>query len=148
MNLTNPLTAMHDRIMGYVVSLYKISEIGVKGNEHYSDVIMWTMASQITGVSFVCSTVCSCADQRKKNHSSASQAFVRGIHRWRVNSPHKAPGKRKMFTFDDVILKQNRYRPRHPRRHRRCGCRCSLRPGHRYHHRLRSCLYLGWHCCE
>ena len=43
------------------------------------------------------------ADQRK-HQSSASLAFVRGIH-WRpVNCPHKWPVTRKMFTFDDVIM--------------------------------------------
>ena len=46
---------------------------------HYSDVIMSTMASQFTGVSFVYSTVCSGTDQGK--HQSALVAFVRGIHR-------------------------------------------------------------------
>ena len=30
--------------------------------------------------------------------------FVRGIHRWPVNSPHKWPVSRKMFPFDDVIM--------------------------------------------
>ena len=49
---------------------------------------MHTMASQITGVSIVYSTVCSGADQRK-HQSFASLAFVRGIHRWPVNSSHK-----------------------------------------------------------
>ena len=44
---------------------------------HYSDVIMSTIASQITGVLIVCSTVWSGADQRK-HQSSASLAFVRG----------------------------------------------------------------------
>ena len=39
----------------------------------------------------------------KKNQSSASLAFVRGIHRWPVDSPHKGPVTRKMFPFDDVI---------------------------------------------
>ena len=48
---------------------------------NYNDVIMDTMASQITGVSFVCPTVCSGTDQMK-HQSSASLAFVRGIHRW------------------------------------------------------------------
>ena len=43
------------------------------------------------------------ADQRK-HQSSASLAFVRGIHRWPVNSPHKGPVTRKMFPFDDVIM--------------------------------------------
>ena len=42
------------------------------------------------------------ADQRKT--SSASLAFVRGIHRSPVNSPHKWPVTRKMFPFDDVII--------------------------------------------
>ena len=57
-------------------------------NSHYSNVIMSAMAFQITGVSMVCSAVYSGADQRKKQ-SSASPAFVRGIHRWPMNSPHK-----------------------------------------------------------
>ena len=55
---------------------------------HYNDVIMSAMASQITGVFIVNSTVSSGADQRK-HQSSASLAFVWGIHRWTVNSPHK-----------------------------------------------------------
>ena len=46
------------------------------------------MASQITGVSIVCFNVCSGVDQRK-HQSAASLAFVRGIHRWPVDSPHK-----------------------------------------------------------
>ena len=70
---------------------------------HSNDVIMSAMASQITGFSIVCSTVCSCADQRKYQ-SSVSLAFVRGIHRWSVDSPHKWPVTRKMFSFDDVIM--------------------------------------------
>ena len=57
---------------------------------HYSDVIINMVASQITGVSIVCSAVCSCADQRI-NQGSASLGFVREIHRWPVNSPHKWP---------------------------------------------------------
>ena len=43
------------------------------------------------------------ADQRK-HQSSASLAYVRGIHRWSVDSPHKGPVTRKSFTFDDVIM--------------------------------------------
>ena len=35
----------------------------------------------------------------KKHQSSASLAFVRGIHRWPVNSPHKGPVTRKMSPF-------------------------------------------------
>ena len=48
---------------------------------HYNDVIMTTMASQITSLTVVYSTVYSDADQRK-HQSSASVAFVWGIHRW------------------------------------------------------------------
>ena len=70
---------------------------------HYEDVIMGAMASQITSLTIVYSTVYSGADQRK-HQSSASLAFVRGIHRWPVNSPHKWPVTRKMFPFDDVIM--------------------------------------------
>ena len=71
--------------------------------ENYSDVIMSVMASQINGVSTVYSTVCSGADQRK-HQSTTSLAFVRGIHWWPVNSPHKGPVTRKMFPVDDVIM--------------------------------------------
>ena len=48
--------------------------------EHYSVVIMGTMASQITSLTIVYSTICSGADQRK-HQSPALLAFVRGIHR-------------------------------------------------------------------
>ena len=57
---------------------------------------------QISSLAIVYSTV-SDADQRK-HQSSASLAFVRGIHRGPVNSPHKWPVTRKMFPFDDVIM--------------------------------------------
>ena len=70
---------------------------------HYNDVIMGTIASQITSLTIVYSTVYSDADQRK-HQSSASLAFVWGIHRRPVNSPHKWPVTRKMFPFDDVIM--------------------------------------------
>ena len=68
-----------------------------------SDVIMSAMASEITGVSVVYSTVCSGADHRKYQ-SPASLAFVRGIHRWLVDSLHKGPVTRKMVPFYDVIM--------------------------------------------
>ena len=63
---------------------------------------MGAMASKITSLIIVYSTVYSGADQRK-HQSSASLAFVRGNHRWSVNSQHKWPVTRKMFAFDDVI---------------------------------------------
>ena len=61
------------------------------------------MASLITGLTIVCPAVYSGTDQRK-HQSSASLAFVRGIHRGPVHSPHKWPVTRKMFPFDDVIM--------------------------------------------
>ena len=70
---------------------------------HYSDVMMGMMVSQIPNLPIVYLTVYSGGDQRK-HQSSASLAFVRGIHRWPVNSPHKWPVKREMFPFDDVIM--------------------------------------------
>ena len=73
-------------------------------HEHYNDGIMGAITSQITSLTIVYSIFYSDADQRK-HQSSASLAFVRGIHRGPVNSPHKWPVTRKMFPFDDVIMK-------------------------------------------
>ena len=64
---------------------------------------MGTMASQITSLTIVYSTVNWGTDQRK-HQSSAPLAFVWGIHRWPVNSPYKRPVTWKMFPFDDVIM--------------------------------------------
>ena len=64
---------------------------------------MSAMASQITSLTSVYSTVYSGGDQRK-HQSSASLAFVREIHRRPVISPRKGPVTRKMLPFDDVIL--------------------------------------------
>ena len=72
-------------------------------SNHYDDVIMSAIASQITTLAIVYSTVYSDADQRK-HRSSASLAFVRWIHRGLVKSPHKGPVTRKMFPIDDVIM--------------------------------------------
>ena len=70
---------------------------------HYNDVIMGAIACQITSLTIVFSIVYLDTDQRK-HQSSTSLAFVRGIHRRPVNSPHKWPITRKMFPFDDVIM--------------------------------------------
>ena len=64
---------------------------------------MGVMASQITSLTIVYSAVYSGADQRK-HQSSASLAFLRGIHRSSVDSPHKGSVTRKMFPSDDVII--------------------------------------------
>ena len=68
------------------------------GSIHYNDVIMGAMVSQITSLTIVYSTVYSKC-RSKKEQSSASPAFVRGIHRWPVNSPHKGPVTRKMSSW-------------------------------------------------
>ena len=59
---------------------------------------MGTMASHITSLTIVYSSIYSGTDQRKH------QSSMWGIHRWPVNSPHKWPVTRKMFPFDDVIM--------------------------------------------
>ena len=61
------------------------------------------MASHVTSLTIVYSTVYSGADQRKFQ-SSTSLAVVRVIRRLLVNSPHKGPVTRKMFPFEDVIM--------------------------------------------
>ena len=73
------------------------------GCRYYNDVIMGAIASLITNITIVYSTVYSDADQRK-HQSSAPLAFVWGIHRGPVNSPHKWPVTRKMFPFYDVTI--------------------------------------------
>ena len=64
---------------------------------------MGEVAFQIISLTIVYSTVYSDADQWKYQ-SSASLAFVRGIHRSPVNSPHKRQVTRKLFPFDDAIM--------------------------------------------
>ena len=72
---------------------------------YYYDVIMCAIVSQITSLTIVYSNVYSAADQRK-HQSSASLAFVWGIHQWLVNSPHKWPVTWKMVPFNyDIVLR-------------------------------------------
>ena len=73
---------------------------------HDGDIIIGTMASQITSLTIVYSAVYSGTYQRK-HQSSASLAFMRGIHQGQVNSPHKWPVTRKMCPFDDVIMRMS-----------------------------------------
>ena len=86
-----------------VKGCHSVTTIWQWPDEHYSDVIMSTMESRITSLTILYSTIYSGANQRK-HQSSASLAFVRGIHRSSVNSPHKGPVTRKMFPFDDDIM--------------------------------------------
>ena len=89
--------SLHSQV---TATLWGIGDVEIP---HYNDVIMSMTASQITSFTIVYSTVYSGVDQRE-HHSSVSLAFVRGIHRWPVNSPHKWPVTRKMFPYDDVIM--------------------------------------------
>ena len=88
---------------------------------------MSTMESQITGVSIVCSTVGSGADQRK-HRSSASLAFMREILRSPVNISQKRPVTRKMFPFDDVIMMNTGH-------------------GNSISHKICTCFCFDLYCC-
>ena len=67
---------------------------------------MSTTVSQITSRTIVCSTVYS-RRRSKKTSKVRVTGLCEGIHRWPVNSPHKGPITRKMFSFDDVIMMHN-----------------------------------------
>ena len=62
------------------VSIWWRHHVSLSSTRHYTDVIMTTMASQISSLTIVYSTIYSDADQRK-HQSFAPLAFVRGIHR-------------------------------------------------------------------
>ena len=64
----------------WVVNQHLVLWLPMCKPNHYNDVIMGTIASQITSPTIVCSTAYSGADQRE-HQSSASLAFVWGIHR-------------------------------------------------------------------
>ena len=91
----------HVLISSHNTSISNLAVIMVH-DSHYSDFIIRTMASQITGVLIVYKTFCSGTDQRK-HQSSTSLAFIRRIHRWPMNSPHNGPVTRKMSPCDGVI---------------------------------------------
>ena len=78
-NMSKPAcnTIRHQCMLGHLQLQWWSNSCHV--SMHYSDVIISATASRITGVSIDYWTVYS--DQRKL-HSSASMAFVMGIHRW------------------------------------------------------------------
>ena len=67
---------------------------------HYNDVIMGAIASQITSLTIVYSTIYSDEDQRKKFKAPRPWPLCGSL----LNSPHKWQVTRKMFPFDDVIM--------------------------------------------
>ena len=73
------------------------------GMWHYRDVIMGMMASQITSLTIVYSTVIQ-AQIKENIKAQRHWPFLWGIHRSPVNSLHKWPVTRTMFPFDDVIM--------------------------------------------
>ena len=97
----------------FCLKVYNIHRV-TKHVQHYNDVIWarWRLKSPASWM--FTQPFFQGADQRK-HQRSASLAFVRGIHRWPVNSPHKGPVTRKMFPFDDVIMKRRQSMPQtHP----------------------------------
>ena len=88
----------HNVYVNHGVYVYFISNC-----VHYKGVIISAMASLMTGVSIVYTTVCSAVDERKRQ-SSASLAIAMEIHWWLVNYPHKGPATRKMLSFDDIMI--------------------------------------------
>ena len=73
---------------------------------HYDDVIMGTIASQITSLH-------DCLLNRLFRRRSKKTSKLRITGLCAVNSPHKGPVTRKMFPFDDVIMRNAK--------HLRCG---------------------------
>ena len=71
---------------------------------NYNDVIMSAMASQITSLTIVYSTVYSRRRSKKTSKLFFTGLGVWRIHRWPVNSPHKWPVTHKKAPFDDVIM--------------------------------------------
>ena len=71
---------------------------------HYNAVIMSAIASRMTSLTIVYSTVQTQGADKRNYQSSASLAFMMGNNRWTMNSLHKGTVTRKMFPFDDVIM--------------------------------------------
>ena len=64
---------------------------------------MTVMSSRITGQQTVCSTLNS--DKQHRNiRGPYYRPFVKGIHRWRVDSSHMGTVTQNTFSFDDVIM--------------------------------------------
>ena len=80
MDLCNIIVTEYVYVILYIIETILLEIKNLYLDDHYIDVIMTMMASQITSLTVVYSIVYSGADQRK-HQSSASLAFVRGIHR-------------------------------------------------------------------
>ena len=104
--LTHALTLLNSYFPGLMAAISQTTfsnAFFMNGNFHYNHVIMSAMASQITSITIVYSTVYS-----MRKSKEISKPRVTGLcDRWLVNSPHKGPITRKMFPFDDVIMWQD-----------------------------------------
>ena len=80
----------------------QINSLATKVNQVAAPKVSISEPSYITGVSIVCSFVCSGAD--KKHQGSASMTILREFHWWPVDSPYKGPVTRKIFPFDDGMM--------------------------------------------
>ena len=97
-------------VLGVRLDTFLLSRLVVHQDPHNNDVIMSAMASQITSLTIVYTTVYTV---QRKHQSPAWLAFVQGIHRWLVNSPHKGHVTRKIFPLNDVIMSSCFYHTMH-----------------------------------
>ena len=77
-------------------------------HRHYGDVIMSAMTYQITGVSIVCSTICSGANWFKKSKFRVT-GLCEGNLTVTGGFPSQGPVTRNMFPFDDIITQHGDY---------------------------------------
>ena len=87
-------------VIGYVTKVHVSPSTGLMQfvvSSHYSDITMSLMASDITSISTVCWTFSFILVHIKIHQSSATLAFVGGIHWWPVVSPYKGPVTRKYY---------------------------------------------------
>ena len=76
----------------------------LKTENHYNDVIMGSIAPQITSLIIVIITQPFIRTQIKENIKAMRHWPLCGNSPGTVNSPHKLSVTRKMFPFDDVIM--------------------------------------------
>ena len=95
-----PLKLLNDDLNGAIIlTIVRLILCPLRWRHNWRDGVSKHQARDVY------STVYWGADQRK-HQSSASLAFVRGIHRWPVNSPHKGPVTRVMFPFHYIIMRE------------------------------------------
>ena len=93
------------------------------------------------------------AQIKEKHQSSTSLAFVKGIHRWPMDSPHRGTVTRKMFPFDDVVMCLAHAMLKLTLKHRenawvrsqQCGYWCpgAKAPGHQYPQHWLNIKFIG-----